>query len=85
MLEIIKHRVMLHTLHHGSITIVVIDSKYSKCGRFVSYNGAYDALFSVRKEHVLTSELLDAWLWYVCGIGGTFRDAFYSWSTKNRS
>ena len=82
-LEIIKRHVMLHTLHHGTTTIVAIDFKCSKCGRFVSYDGAYDALFSVRKEHVFTHELLDAWLWDVCGTGCTFRDAFYSWSAKN--
>ena len=83
MLEIIKRGVMLHTLLHGSITIIVIDTKFSKCGRFASYNGACDSLFIVRGEHVFTCELLDAWLWDACGTSGTFRDAFSSWPAKN--
>ena len=80
--ERITRRASLHTLHHGCIPIAVIDSRCPKCHRLIPYDGAFDALFCTRKDHVFTRELLDAWLWDVCGTGGTFRDAFYSWETK---
>ena len=79
----VPRTVMLHTLHHGSFNVEVIDLKCNVCGKLIPYDGVYDALFSTRKEHLFTRELLDAWLWDVCGTGGTFRDAFYSWSSKN--
>lgn len=81
--EIIQSRVMLRTLHHESITIVFIDTKRSKCARFVSCDGPYDAQFIVRKEQAFTGELLDKWLSDACGTDSTFRDAFYSWSANN--
>ena len=75
-LERIQRRTCLHTLHHGTIGIDVVDLKYLNCFRLVPYDGASDVLFCSRKEHVITRELLDSWLWDVCGTGGTFRDAF---------
>lgn len=75
--------VMLHALHHGSLQVRVIDLKCNECHRLIPYDGANDALLSARKEHLFTRELLDAWLWDVCGSGGTLRVAFYSWSSKN--
>ena len=74
---------MLHTLDQGSLQVKVIDLKCQRYGRLIPYDGVYDALFSERKEHLFTREIMGAWLWSVCRTGGTFRYAFYSWASKN--
>ena len=61
----------------------VPDKKFPKRSRLIPYDGRVDALFSSRKEHIFTRELLDPWLWDVSGTGGKFRDAFYSWLSKS--
>ena len=79
-----KRDVNFHTLHHGSISIKVLDvtCPERECNATITNNGVDDRLFSTRKEHVFTKELLDSSQWDVCGTGGTYRDAFYSWSSK---
>ena len=78
----IKKEALLHTLHHGSVRIVVADLHCVNCKRYIPYDGSADALFRLTDKHVLTRELLDAWMWDICGRGGTFRDAFSSWHSK---
>ncbi len=75
--------VALHTLHFGSLLVRVVDLKCERCNRSIPYDSVSDVLFSSQEEHLFTRERLDAWSWDVCGTGGTFRDAFYSWITKN--
>ncbi len=41
-----------------------------------------NALFCIRKEHVLTRELSNFWSWEGGGTRGTFREAFYSWYSR---
>ena len=38
--------------------------------------------FCLSRKHVFTLELLDSWLWDICGTGGAFRDVFSSWESK---
>jgi len=75
----------LHTLHHGSVDIEVIDLRCTSCLRIIPYDGMSDSLFCSNNKHAFTRELLDAWLWDVCGTGGSFRDAFSSWAAKSVS
>jgi len=70
---------ILHTLHHGSVDIEVIDLRCTSCRRFVLYDGMSDSLFCSNNKH------MDAWLRDVCGTGGSFRDAFSSWVAKSVS
>ncbi len=39
--------------------------------------------FVSTKKHAYTRELLNMWLWDVCGGGNTFRDAYLSWASKS--
>ena len=71
----------LHTLHHGCIRIGVVDN-ICLCGNVVRYEGLSDGFFSVSKFNIFTRELLDAWVFDVCGLGLTFLEAFTSWKRK---
>jgi len=75
----------LHTLHHGTIDIQVTDFFCRDCRQYIPYDGYTDALFGITKHQIFTRELLDAWLWDLCGTGGTFRDVFSSWFTQSLS
>ena len=77
-----KRNVELHTLHYGSITISVTDIRCRKFPRLLPCDGAEDAVFCVSKQDTFTRELLDAWVYDVCGMGGAFRNTFSSWMTK---
>ena len=74
--------VNLHTLHHRTLEIFVTDVRCPECGRFLPYDGVYDSIFCLSKQDAFTRELFDAWVGDVCGMGGTFRDAFSSWMAK---
>ena len=74
---------ILHTLHHGTIPIHVMDFVCNQCGLFIPYDGYSDGVFSVNKKHLFRRELLDMWLWDICGSGGTFRDACASSTSKS--
>lgn len=78
-----QRKVWLHTLHHGEIEIVVTDLTCGICGACIPYDGLSDAIFCVTKKHTFSRELLDMWLWDICGTGGTFRDAYSSWASKS--
>ena len=73
---------LLHTLHHGSIEVEVADIICKNCRSEIPYDGFCDALFCLNKRHIFTRELIDGWLWEVCGTGGTFRDSFFSWDSR---
>ncbi len=52
------------------------------CRQWITYDGYSDSLFCLNKTHLFKRELLDPWLWDLCGTGSTFRDVFSSWMTK---
>lgn len=41
------------------------------------YDSASEALFSSGTEHLFKRDVLGAWLWDMCGIGGTFSDVLF--------
>lgn len=79
----VRKLVQVHTLHHGTITICAIDYACGYCGNLIPYDGLRHGLFRINKKNLCTQELLDMWVWDVCGSGGTFRDAYYSWASKS--
>lgn len=74
--------VSLHTLHHGTVMLPVSDFVCHECKTIVPYDGLSDGTFYLNKKQAFTREILDIWLWDLCGAGGTFRDIFYSWEAK---
>ncbi len=64
--------VQLHTLHHGIITTTVVDFVCGSCGYCATFDGISDGVFCVTKKHIFSIELLEMWLWDICGTGGTF-------------
>ena len=56
------------------------------CGSIMPYDGLSDGLsdglFAVTKSHIFTRELLEVWVFDVCRIGMTFREAIMSWKDK---
>ena len=53
--------VVLHTLHHRSIQLMLLDSICGDCQTILLYDG---------KKHIFTRELLDSWVWDICSTGG---------------
>ena len=79
-----KSRVcVIHALHHGSIRAVVRDIIGGHCCSIIPYERREGGIFFLNKKHMFTRELLGNWLLYICGNGGTFRDAFSSWVAKS--
>lgn len=70
-------KVTLHTLHHRSIRIGVHDF-LRECGNVVPYDSRSDGIFCFSRHHACSIELLDAWMYDVCRVGMSFRDAFSS-------
>ena len=54
-------------------------------GNIVPYDGQGDGTFCAPQHHSFCRELLDTWVSDVCGVGLTFRKAFYSWKRKFES
>ena len=71
-----RRKELLHTLHHGSIEIGVMDFFCRNSRQWIIYVGFSDSLFCLNKLHLFTRELLDSWLWNLCGTKATFRDTF---------
>ena len=78
-----RREVSLHTFHYRKIPIIVTDSTCGYCRSLVAYDGLRDGLFCVNKKNAFSIELLDIWLWDICGSGGKFRDAYSSWAFKS--
>ena len=76
--------VTLHTMHHGSVIIHVQDFR-CECENMIACDGMSDGLFCMTRQHVFKRGLLDAWIFDVCGVGMSFRDAFASWKRKSCS
>ena len=74
---------VLHTPHHGSIAYCVTDFTCSNCCLRIIYDALCHGVFRLNKHHLFSRELLDMWLWDICGTGGSFRDAYFSWSSKS--
>ena len=74
----------LQTLFHGRVRIQVED-KRCKCGEIMPYDGIFDGIVCASRYHYFTPELLDAWMFDVCGSGITFREFFSAWKRKSRA
>ena len=74
-----RREVNLHTLHHGSMKVDVMDLICPKCQCIVPYDGFGDALFCASNKNMYTRELLVSWVYDVCAVGAPFRDSFASW------
>lgn len=72
----------LHTLNHGSIKVDVAKISCTECGMEIPYDGLCDSLLRLNKGHLFTRELIDSWVWELCGTGGKFRDSFVSWDSR---
>ena len=77
-----KRQVTLHTLSHGSLKICVRDYLCA-CGMLVRYDGLFNGIFCATKNHAFSRELLDVWMFDVCGLALTFREAFSLWKRKS--
>ena len=64
--------VNLHTLHHVSVCIGVVDITYGNCQMILRYDGEWEDIFSASKSDVYTRELLDTWAYEVCVKGPPF-------------
>ena len=73
---------LLHTIHHGTISIRVIEFLRLKCGTYLHYDSSSDGVFRLTKDHLFSRELVDMWLWDVCGTGCTLCEACSSWDAK---
>ncbi len=70
------HPVNLTTATFGTATIGVHDKYCPKCHSISPYDGRGDGIFCISKTNAVTRELLELWMYSVCGMGNTFRDAF---------
>ena len=66
----------LHTFAQGTVGVTVVDLICEGRNQFHAFDERDNAVFSVSKEHTFISEVLDFWIWEVCGQGKTFRQAF---------
>ena len=78
----VKRETLLHTFHHGTVPIHIYDLRCDVCRQLNSYNGLDEGIFALDKNHDFMGELIDSWMWEICGTGGTFRDTFSSWASK---
>ena len=76
---------ILHTLHHGSIQVEVVDVKCVTCRKWLIYDGQREGIVLASKRELYTRELLDSWTYEICGTGNTFRDSFDNWFERCRS
>lgn len=53
---------LLHTLHHGTISVRVIDFLCLKCGTYIAYDGLFDEVFRLNQYQLFSRELLDTWI-----------------------
>ena len=74
----------LHTLLHGRILIEVED-KICVCGSMVWYDCLTDGVACASRYNAFTRELLDSWMFDVCGAGLMFRESFASWKRKTHA
>ena len=75
---------MVHALDHASVNIQVPGFQY-ECEKLILYDGMSEELFCATRRRAFTRDLLDAWMFDVCEIGISFRDAFSSWKRKSCS
>ena len=67
--------VVLSRLSNGLSEILVKDSECHFCNVIVPYDGRNENLFCLSEGVCVTREQLYTWLYYVCFIGNTIRDA----------
>ena len=71
-----KRDVVITTLNNGLSGIFVEYSECHFCNAIVRYNGRNDVIFCLSEGGCVTKELLCTWLYDLCCVGNTFRDAF---------
>ena len=74
----------LHTLNHGTIKFFVQDVQYHY-GAFLRFDELSHRIFCISKDHAIHRELLDAWIFDVCGMGLNFRESIFSRKGKASS
>ena len=80
-----KRAATMHTLHHSSVRIAVVDVRCPSCEKLLRYDGDWDGLFSYSVEHLFTPELIGRWTYDVCAKVSTFRDPFDTWFERCNS
>lgn len=77
--------VAVHTMEHGTIHITVLDLICPYCHTTNFFDGASSGLFCLSQSTVYTRELLDYFVYLVCGMGLSFREAFEVYVRLNES
>ena len=80
-----KRNAIVHTLHHVSIEVGVVDVKCVTCRKWLIYDGQREGIVSASKRELYTRELLDSWNYELAGNRNTFRDSFDNWFERCRS
>ena len=80
-----ERQVELTTLNNVTACISVRDSRCPIFQTIAPYDGRDSGIFCISERNAVTRELLDTWMYDVCCIGNTFRDAFASWKSKATS
>jgi len=75
-METKERLVELHTFIDGTVRIQVADLICPSCQGLVPFEGVDSAMFVLNRYTVFSRELLDFWVYQVCGIGLTFREAY---------
>ena len=61
---------------YGAVRIVVKDIVCSNCDHVNIFNGRSHGIFALFSSVLYSRELLDIWLYQVCAIGASFREAY---------
>lgn len=72
----IQRKVNYHGFRSGTMQIVVHDLICPFCNTLNIFDGRSWAMFSIRSDAVFSRELLDMWVYQVCGVGTPFREAY---------
>lgn len=74
----------LHTLFHGHVKVQVEERK-CHCGALIPYDGIFDGIVCASRYHSFWQEVLDDWMFDVCGSDMTIRESFSSWKRKSQA
>lgn len=68
--------VSFHTMEHGTIYITVLDLRCPYCNELNLFEGEPCGMFSLSENVMFMCELLDYFMYLVCGMALNFREAF---------
>ena len=74
--EALARTVQFHGLRSGKVRLRVLDLICCKCANVNYYDGRSNGLFSCSSTVTFSRELLDLWVYQVCALGATFREAY---------